>query len=122
MSERRVNIDGAVLALQDGVPMATLSNGCVCCSLTNDLPYTIDALVRERRPVRTAPYTQIIPSSAAAPIRSWRCDAQPQRPRRPWACRVGLAMTTYACTTGTSHPRTFPCSRGKVPAGAYDRC
>lgn len=55
-----VNIDGAILAVQDGVPMATLSNGCVCCSLTNDLPYTIDALFRERRLSGKPSYTQVI--------------------------------------------------------------
>lgn len=55
-----VNIDGAILAVQDGVPMATLSNGCVCCSLTNDLPYTIDALLRERRLSGKPSYTQVI--------------------------------------------------------------
>lgn len=43
-----VNIDGAVLALREGVPMATLSNGCVCCSLTNDLQATVQALLQER--------------------------------------------------------------------------
>ncbi|MGT2509578.1 CobW family GTP-binding protein [Cupriavidus basilensis] len=55
-----VNIDGAVLAVQDGIPMATLSNGCVCCSMTNDLPYTIDALIRERRLSGKPAYDQII--------------------------------------------------------------
>jgi G3E family GTPase len=44
-----VNIDGAVLSESArGTPLATLSNGCVCCSLTNDLVTTIEDLVETR--------------------------------------------------------------------------
>jgi G3E family GTPase len=44
-----INIDGAVLSESArGTPMATLSNGCVCCSLTNDLVTTIEDLVETR--------------------------------------------------------------------------
>ncbi|MBN3766138.1 GTP-binding protein [Burkholderia sp. Ac-20365] len=44
-----INIDGAVLSESArGTPMATLSNGCVCCSLTNDLVTTIEDLVDTR--------------------------------------------------------------------------
>lgn len=89
-----VNIDGAVLALQDGVPMATLSNGCVCCSLTNDLPYTIDALVRERRMSGQSPYAQIILECSGL--------SDPGGVMRSLSALAGLGMrvrvvTTYAC-------------------------
>jgi len=89
-----VNIDGAVLALQDGVPMATLSNGCVCCSLTDDLPYTIDALVRERRLSGQQPYTQIILECSGL--------SDPGGVMRSLSALAGLGMrvrvvTTYAC-------------------------
>ncbi|KAF7962720.1 hypothetical protein AWV80_18750 [Cupriavidus sp. UYMU48A] len=89
-----VNIDGAVLALQDGVPMATLSNGCVCCSLTNDLPYTIDALVRERRLSGQPSYTQIILECSGL--------SDPGGVMRSLSALAGLGMrvrvvTTYAC-------------------------
>ncbi|MDR5835825.1 GTP-binding protein [Caballeronia sp. LZ034LL] len=44
-----INIDGAVLSESArGIPMATLSNGCVCCSLTDDLVTTIEDLVETR--------------------------------------------------------------------------
>ncbi|SAK81400.1 cobalamin synthesis protein, P47K [Caballeronia pedi] len=44
-----VNIDGAVLSESArGTAMATLSNGCVCCSLNNDLVMTIEDLVASR--------------------------------------------------------------------------
>ncbi|WP_051974583.1 CobW family GTP-binding protein [Cupriavidus necator] len=56
----QVNIDGALIAVQSGVPMTTLSNGCVCCSLTNDLPYTIEALIVERQRAGGAPFTKVI--------------------------------------------------------------
>lgn len=55
-----VNIDGAVLALREGVPMATLSNGCVCCSLTNDLQATVQALLQERQYSGMAPLRRVI--------------------------------------------------------------
>lgn len=89
-----VNIDGAVLALQDGVPMATLSNECVCCSLTNDLPYTIDALVRARRLSGLQPYTRIILECSGL--------SDPGGVMRSLSALAGLGMrvrvvTTYAC-------------------------
>lgn len=43
-----IDVDGAVIAESGTVPMAMLANGCVCCSLTNDLVFTIRALVDER--------------------------------------------------------------------------
>jgi G3E family GTPase len=42
-----INIDGAVLSeSESGMSMATLSNGCVCCSLTSDLVTTVQDLIR----------------------------------------------------------------------------
>ena len=55
-----VNIDGAIIAVRSGVPMATLSNGCVCCSLTNDLLYTVEALIETGRLAGKAPFARII--------------------------------------------------------------
>jgi len=55
-----VNIDGAIIAVRSGVPMATLSNGCVCCSLTNDLLFTIQALIDARRQSVDAPFARIV--------------------------------------------------------------
>lgn len=46
-----VGLDGALLReTAAGVPMATLSNGCVCCQLGNDLQTTVDALLWSPRP------------------------------------------------------------------------
>ncbi|MFM0149028.1 CobW family GTP-binding protein [Paraburkholderia sp. RL18-085-BIA-A] len=44
-----INIDGAVLSESaSGTSMATLSNGCVCCSMTSDLVTTVQDLMQLR--------------------------------------------------------------------------
>lgn len=52
-----IDIDGAVIAADAGdVPMAMLANGCVCCSIANDLLYTIEALIASRE----TPFRRIV--------------------------------------------------------------
>lgn len=56
-----VNIDGAVIsASARGATLATLSNGCVCCSLTDDLVATIDDLVATRNQFALPPFERIV--------------------------------------------------------------
>ncbi|VVE72320.1 putative GTP-binding protein YjiA [Pandoraea anapnoica] len=55
-----VNIDGAILAVHDGVPMATLGNGCVCCSLINDLQFTVESLIASRQETTDVPFSRIV--------------------------------------------------------------
>jgi G3E family GTPase len=56
-----INIDGAVLSESaGGMSMATLSNGCVCCSLTSDLVTTVQDLVESRRLTGQGPFSRII--------------------------------------------------------------
>ncbi|MGE8160409.1 CobW family GTP-binding protein [Paraburkholderia sp. NPDC080076] len=56
-----INIDGAILSESArGMSMATLSNGCVCCSLTNDLVTTVQDLVESRRLTGQGPLSRII--------------------------------------------------------------
>jgi G3E family GTPase len=56
-----VNIDGAVLSESArGATLATLSNGCVCCSLTDDLVTTIDDLVSTREQSSLPPFERIV--------------------------------------------------------------
>ncbi|WP_162600702.1 GTP-binding protein [Paraburkholderia sp. C35] len=56
-----INIDGAVLSESArGAPMATLSNGCVCCSLTNDLVTTIEDLVETRANTAQPAFERIV--------------------------------------------------------------
>ena len=52
-----IDIDGAILSADtSALPMAMLANGCVCCSIANDLLYTIEALVASR----ATPFRRII--------------------------------------------------------------
>ena len=56
-----IDIDGAVLAEDAGdLPMAMLANGCVCCSIANDLLYTIEALVGAREASGRGPFRRIV--------------------------------------------------------------
>ncbi len=52
----QIDIDGAVIAESGGVPMALLANGCVCCSVANDLLYTVEALIA----ARPTPFRRIV--------------------------------------------------------------
>ena len=56
-----IDIDGAVIAADAGdLPMAMLANGCVCCSIANDLLYTIEALVAARAAQNLPPFRRIV--------------------------------------------------------------
>jgi G3E family GTPase len=46
-----IALDGIVLRESgDDLPMAVLSNGCVCCQIGSDLAFTIDRLITAKRP------------------------------------------------------------------------
>ena len=56
-----INIDGAVVAAgRSELPMRLLGNGCVCCSLGNDLHTAIDDLLAIRRQAGQAMFHRII--------------------------------------------------------------
>ncbi|ENB9667500.1 MULTISPECIES: CobW family GTP-binding protein [Pseudomonas] len=56
-----VNIDGAVLVESaNGLVIETLSNGCVCCSLGNDLVSTVQDLIETRARMDLPPFDHII--------------------------------------------------------------
>ncbi|WP_422084553.1 CobW family GTP-binding protein [Variovorax sp.] len=56
-----VDLDGAVIsASADKVPMALLSNGCVCCAMGGDLPGTIAALIEARAEQGLPPLARIV--------------------------------------------------------------
>jgi G3E family GTPase len=56
-----VNIDGAVLVeTANGLVIETLSNGCVCCSLGNDLVFTVQELLESRAKMDLPPFDRII--------------------------------------------------------------
>ncbi|WP_251864010.1 CobW family GTP-binding protein [Achromobacter sp. Marseille-Q4962] len=56
-----IGVDGAIVANEsDGVPMALLSNGCVCCSLRSDLVHTLAALLDAPRPSGSDPLRRVV--------------------------------------------------------------
>jgi len=55
-----IGLDGVVLREGGDVPMATLSNGCVCCQTGSDLAFTIDRLIMTERGEGVAPLRRII--------------------------------------------------------------
>lgn len=55
-----IGVDGAILAEGGTVPMAMLDNGCVCCSLTSDLVFTVRALVDARAQSGQPPFKRIV--------------------------------------------------------------
>ncbi|QRM32279.1 GTP-binding protein [Microvirga sp. VF16] len=57
----QIDVDGALITTgRTGLPIATLDNGCVCCSLNSDLPNAILALLAEREAVGGQPFERII--------------------------------------------------------------
>jgi G3E family GTPase len=56
-----IGLDGIVLRESgDDVPMAMLSNGCVCCQIGSDLAFTIDRLIVAKRPDGAGPLRRIV--------------------------------------------------------------
>ncbi|WP_315796146.1 CobW family GTP-binding protein [Bradyrhizobium sp. SZCCHNRI3043] len=56
-----IGLDGVLLRESgDDVPMAMLSNGCVCCQVGSDLAFTIDRLIMAPRPAGLPPLCRII--------------------------------------------------------------
>jgi len=56
-----INIDGATLSsTASGLPIAQMSNGCVCCTLQGDLPFTVAALMDSHEERGAPPLERII--------------------------------------------------------------
>jgi len=55
-----IDIDGATIATSGRIPMSMLSNGCVCCSLNNDLVETVGALLEARAESGGRPFRRIV--------------------------------------------------------------
>jgi G3E family GTPase len=62
-----IGLDGILLRENgDGVPMAMLSNGCVCCQVGSDLAFTIDRLIVAPRPDGAPPLRRIVLETSGA--------------------------------------------------------
>jgi len=56
-----VDVDGAVVAgITSGIPTLMLSNGCVCCSVGNELVETVDGMVADRAAAGLPPFHRIV--------------------------------------------------------------
>lgn len=55
-----IDVDGAILSDSGAVPMALLANGCVCCSLTSGLVFTVRSLLDERARAGLPPFRRIV--------------------------------------------------------------
>lgn len=55
-----IRLDGVLLREGGDVPMAMLSNGCVCCQIGSDLAFTIDRLIMGPRPDGAGPLRRIM--------------------------------------------------------------
>jgi G3E family GTPase len=56
-----IDVDGAILSTgRNGLSLANLPNGCVCCSLGNDLLGAVEALLAERTRAGRTPFRQIV--------------------------------------------------------------
>ncbi|EDP63341.1 Cobalamin synthesis protein/P47K [alpha proteobacterium BAL199] len=56
-----IDVDGVVVAgAASGMPVAMLSNGCVCCSIGNELVVTIGNLVHDRQEAGLPPFRRMI--------------------------------------------------------------
>ena len=101
-----INIDGAVLSESaGGMSMATLSNGCVCCSLTSDLVTTVQDLVESRRLTGQGPFSRII----------LECSGL-SRPGPVVASLQELAVLSFKLHLIT----TYDCSRPALQTAEFD--
>jgi len=56
-----IGLDGVILREEGGdMPIAMLSNGCICCQAGSDLAYTIDRLLAAERPGAAGPLRRIV--------------------------------------------------------------
>ncbi len=92
-----IGLDGAILAESGEVPIALLSNGCVCCSLGSDLERTVGSLLRTRGRADLPPLRRIVLETSGlskpGPILRSLASLAPLR------MRVGV-VATFDCVRG----------------------
>jgi G3E family GTPase len=102
-----IGVDGVIVADgSDGVPMTTLANGCVCCSLRSSLVDTVRALLESPRRLGQAPIKRIILEASGlsrpGPIIASLSDPE----LSALGLRVGV-LSTYDCERGLSSVEAF---------------
>ncbi len=94
-----IGLDGAILAESTDFPIALLSNGCICCSLSGDLERTVAGLWAARARAGLAPARRIILETSGL--------AKPGPILRSLAALASLRMrlgvvATFDCTRGAA--------------------
>lgn len=102
-----IGVDGVIVAESgDSVPMTTLANGCVCCSLRSSLVDTVRVLLEAPRPPGRPPIKRIILETSGlsrpGPIIASLSDPE----LSALGVRVGV-LSTYDCELGTLNADTF---------------
>ena len=94
-----IGLDGAILSEGRTLPIALLSNGCVCCSLGSGLEPTVFGMLAERERLAMPPPARIVleTSGLAKPGPTLRSLAG----LAPLRLRVGV-VATFDCTRGTA--------------------
>jgi G3E family GTPase len=94
-----IGLDGAILAEGGTLPIALLSNGCVCCALGSGLEPTVFGMLAERGRLGLPPPARIVleTSGLAKPGPILRSLAG----LAPLRLRVGV-VATFDCTRGTA--------------------
>lgn len=101
-----VNVDGAVLVeAANGLVIETLSNGCVCCSLGNDLVSTVLALIETRAKMDLPPFNRMILECSGLSM-----------PGEVVRALAGLAHLQMA----VSIICTYDCTRPPLPGAQFD--
>jgi G3E family GTPase len=93
-----IGLDGAILAESGDVPIAMLSNGCICCSFGDDLERTVGALLasREDGPPLARIVLETSGLSKPGPILRSLAGLAPLR------MRVGVVATVDCCAGATA--------------------
>ncbi|PDQ22579.1 cobalamin biosynthesis protein CobW [Mesorhizobium sanjuanii] len=100
----QIDVDGALITTgRTGFPVATLDNGCVCCSLNSDLPNAILELLAEREAAGGQPFERIIieTSGVSKPSPILRSLLNTGMPLRT------TVLSTYDCEQGPDMTARF---------------
>lgn len=103
-----IGVDGAIVADGgDAVPMTTLANGCVCCSLRSSLVDTVRALLDAPRPADRPPIRRVILETSGV-----------SRPGPIIASLSDPELIALGLRVGVTS--TYDCERGSLSVEAFD--
>ncbi|GHD41105.1 GTP-binding protein [Thalassobaculum fulvum] len=99
-----INVDGAVVASSGDTQVAMLSNGCVCCSVGNDLVATVDDLVYGRIDAGLPPFRRMVLECSGLSRPSPIVRSLADLGAHDFRVRV---LSTFDAGQGTEHAASF---------------